>query len=70
MPKHEVELKYNLNFKHLQYESLTSAIPNKWKRIIKENKGLAVFDLTDSTCYIKIGKHYKSLKQISTKEIY
>jgi hypothetical protein len=70
MPKHEVELKYNLNCKYLQYESLTSAIPSKWKRIIKENKGLAVFDLNDTTCYIKIGKCYKSLKEISTKEIY
>jgi hypothetical protein len=70
MPQQKLEQEYEITCKFLQYHSVKAAIPNKWKYIIKENKGLVCFDTKDRHCAIKMGKTYQYLNNISTKEIY
>ena len=39
MSQPKIVEEYEIKCKFLQYQSVKAAIPNKWKQIIKENKG-------------------------------
>ena len=66
--KTDLEDKYNVKFTGLEYESIISAIPNIWKKTIKEiNK-----DSIHISPYVAIRANntYKKLCETDTKEIY
>jgi hypothetical protein len=68
MEKKDLEKKYNTKFLALDFESITSAIPNIWKRKGKDiNK-----DSITITPYvtIKVNNKNKKLIEVETKEIY
>ena len=70
MTKQKLVEELEIRCKFLQYQSVKAAIPNKWKQIIKENRGLVCFDTNLTNCAIKMGKTYQNLSEISTKQVY
>ena len=52
----------------MAYNSVTHSIPPKWKHIIKENKSKAGQDTLEQNIFI--GSKYRSLEEITTKEVY
>jgi hypothetical protein len=68
--KEMLEQEFGLNCQYLQYQSIKAAIPRQWKVLIKQNKGLVCFDDTTTDCAIKIGKTYRNIKEISTRDVY
>lgn len=68
----EINTSLNLNLKQLNLNSIVSAIPTPWKRLIKSRK-LHSTDYTHITTnepYIKIGNNLKHLSKVTTKELY
>jgi hypothetical protein len=65
-----INSKYNLNIQTLEYNSLKSAIPSKWKKILKDKK-LEIKDIVvENECQLNLNKMTKQIMDITTKEAY
>ena len=65
-----INTKYNLNIKTLEYNSLISAIPSKWKKIIKDQNSGITDIILDYECPMTFNKMTKQLTDMTTKETY
>ena len=63
-----LQLEYNLNIDTMKYNSLITAIPKKWTKLIKETEN-PYFEVIEKNS-IKICKKIKKLEQITCKEFY
>ena len=70
LAKKELERKYGLQCKHLQYESLVHSIPKEWKVKLKESKTLNLNYYVFEDCRVKIGGKSANIEEISTRELY
>lgn len=67
--KEQIERKYNMTIPQMEFNSLISSIPSKWKKLLKE--GLNCFDhVIFWDIKIKIFEQLKKLAEISTKDFY
>jgi hypothetical protein len=67
--KNELENKFSMNFKYLEYESLRHAIPKIWKTKIEMDTGSKNM-IINKEYKIKINKIEKQITEISTRDIY
>ena len=63
-----LQLEYNLNIDIMKYNSLITAIPKGWLKLIRETEN-RVFELIEKKS-IKIGKKIKKLEKLKCKEFY
>jgi hypothetical protein len=70
MSKQELENKYNFTIKHLEYQSLMSAIPINWKQNVKKNGNLNKNYYVFRECKIRIGKMSKNIVEVTTRDLY
>jgi hypothetical protein len=70
LAKKELERKYGLQCKHLQYESLVHAIPKEWKAKLKESKTLNLNYNVFEECSVRIGGKTANIEEISTRQLY
>jgi hypothetical protein len=68
--KKELENKYMFRCKHLEYESLIHAIPQQWKRELKQNKRLNLNYEVNRQCMVKLGKKLVNYEELDTKRLY
>jgi hypothetical protein len=68
MSKQEISNEFQLLPKALEYESLLTAIPTQWKKMIKINKPLNKNYHVYKECKIKIEDLYCNIEGITTKE--
>jgi hypothetical protein len=67
--KEQLENKYNLTIKFLEYQSLIAALPVSWKIMLKNsNNNLGYYIFYDCKIYLK--EQGKNIDEISTKDIY
>jgi hypothetical protein len=67
--KIDLENKYDINIKFLEYESLMHSLPKTWKQQIENDTGSKNM-IMYKECKIKINSIFKKLPEISTKDIY
>jgi hypothetical protein len=67
LSKQEVSTKYNIICRPFEWESLKSALPNSWKRKLRENKTLNLNYHVFKDCNIRLGETNKRIDEISTK---
>jgi hypothetical protein len=70
IPKKELEQKYELRCKYLEYESLIHAMPKAWKMELKKHKGLNLNYYVFTQCTITCDKKRVSHNEINTKILY
>jgi exonuclease III len=70
LTKNEMENKYGITCKGLDYESLTHAIPQAWKRELKKHKSLNLNYHVHKECKIKNGEDMVNIEGITTKLLY
>jgi hypothetical protein len=64
-----IEQKLHINIPIMKYNSLISAIPLRWKKLIKaDNNCLNYYVFTEHK--IAIGQHTKKIEEVKTKELY
>jgi hypothetical protein len=68
--KAEMEKKYDIRCKQLQYESLIHAIPKAWKIELKKHKGLNLNYHVIKQCMVVCGKTRVNHEAINTKTLY
>ena len=61
---------YNVQFKPLEYNSLISAIPKKWKKILNENHADLQLVTKILECELQIYNIKKPIDKIETKDVY
>ena len=61
--------KFQINIKTLQYNSIIHSIPKAWKKQIKQNKHIAGTQIPDNPS-IKILQIYYDIEEVTTKQIY
>jgi hypothetical protein len=62
--------KFNLRIQTLEYNSLKSAIPSKWKKIMKEKKTEITDIIPNHDCTLTFDKLTKTLDKVTTKDAY
>ena len=67
--KEEIERKHNIRIPQMEYNSLISAIPTKWKKILKEGNN-CIDNVVSCEVKVKILDQYKNIVQLNTKDYY
>jgi hypothetical protein len=67
--KAEIENKFGIKFKQLDYESLYTAIPHKWKKEIEGCNVASNFSI-NIKCQLHLGTDRRDLEEIDTKKLY
>ena len=67
--ENNVNTKYNIRLKSLEYNSLKCAIPSKWKKTLRNNSNEISNIITDHDCRLTCNKIPKLLEEVTTKEI-
>jgi hypothetical protein len=67
--KHELENKFTINIRQMQYNALLSAIPKEWKKLIAEDPNCNNY-LVFLDCKIQINESMKKLEELKTVDIY
>jgi oligoribonuclease (3'-5' exoribonuclease) len=67
LPKKELEDKYDIQNKHLDYEGLIHAIRKSWKQEIKKHKMLNLNYLVFTQCNVLCGNSKINIQEVSTK---
>ena len=70
MRKNDIENKYGITCKQLQYQSLVHAIPAQWKKLLKQHKTLNLNYHVYKECNINIDKNKMKLEEVSTRQVY
>jgi hypothetical protein len=70
MTRQEVTANTDIQLTPLQYEMLISAIPTKWKKLLKSNRTTNNDHNVKTECTIIINKTTRQIKDIKTKDIY
>ena len=70
LSERNINTKYNIQLKTLEYNSLKCAIPSKWKKLIKENSNGITDTIIDHDCKLTYNKMTKQLMDVTTKEAY
>jgi hypothetical protein len=70
MTRHELISNSGIQLKPLQYEMIKSAIPVKWKNIIKTNRTTHYERDTKIECTVKINKTMRHIKNLKAKDTY
>ena len=68
--KQELDAKLNKHIEPLRYDSLISAIPNEWKRMLSEDKNLNSNYLVFRDTNIIIDNRKRRITDINTRELY
>ena len=68
--KKQLNQKYNLACKYLEYESLLAAINPIWKKKLKEKESINISYIIPKECTIYINKSEKQLNETDTRELY
>jgi hypothetical protein len=64
-----LEEKYDIRIKQMQYNSLISAIPKDWIRMIKNDNNINNY-VVFKECKVNINEFRKNLEEIATRDIY
>ena len=70
LTEENINTKYDVRFKPLEYNSLGSAIPKKWKKILKNNHKDPHLTKPDLECEIQIDNIQKPINSVETKDLY
>jgi hypothetical protein len=70
LTERNLNTRFNLHITTMEYNGLKSALPAKWKKIIKENNKKKNEITIDYECQLTIDKMTKQLEDVITKEIY
>jgi hypothetical protein len=70
LTKKEIEKKYDIKCKQLDYESLIHAIPSAWKQEIKRTTNLNMKEQGYKQCKVKSGDNRVNVEEINTKRLY
>ena len=70
MSKQDLSNKYHFVPKAMEYESLRSALPTKWKKMLIANKSLNKNYLVFKECIIKIEDKFCNIEGVTTRELY
>jgi hypothetical protein len=70
LPKKDLEQKYTITCKQLEYETLIDAIPKSWKNILKNNKTLNLNYHIYNEYIAYILEKILKLDEISTRQLY
>jgi hypothetical protein len=70
LDKKKLNAKYDNVCKHLEYESLVSAIKSKWKQKLREKGSINTNFIITEGCYITINNAKIKLEQIKTRDLY
>jgi hypothetical protein len=68
--KQNLENKYDIYIKPMEYNSIIHSIPKQWKQNLKSQTSLILKTVIDNHCSIKINNNYRDLEEICTKDIY
>jgi hypothetical protein len=68
--KKNLENKYDIHIKVMEYNSITHSIPKQWKQKLMNQTSLILKTVIQNNCSIKINNNYIDLEEISTKNIY
>jgi hypothetical protein len=70
MTKQDLELKLDRQIAPLRYESLISAIPKEWKKLLNDNRNLNMNYLVFRDTNIIIDNRTRQITDINTRELY
>ena len=70
MTEENINIKYEVRFKPLEYNSLVSAVLKKWKKILKNNYKDYHVKKPDIECEIQIDNIKKPINTVETKDLY
>jgi hypothetical protein len=65
-----INRKFNIRLKQLDYNSLITAIPKKWKKILKIAHTDIPNIIPENDCTLEINKINKDLQDVTTKHVY
>ena len=68
--KQNLENKYGINIKLMEYNSLMHSIPNSWKQMLNNKTSLILGTEIKNNCSVKINNKNLDLKEVCTKDIY
>jgi hypothetical protein len=67
--KQNIENKYSINIKAMEYNSIIHSIPKPWKQKLKNQTSTILGTKLDNHCNIKINNKYQNINEICTKDI-
>jgi hypothetical protein len=70
LSERNINNKFNLRIQTLEYNSLKSAIPPKWKKIMKGNHTEITDSILEHDCKLTYNKMTKQLTDVTTKDVY
>jgi hypothetical protein len=70
LTENNINTRFNIRLRNLEYNSLISAIPHKWKNIIKKEYNKLPTIIPNHDCRLTLNKITKELTETTTKEIY
>jgi hypothetical protein len=70
LTERNINTRFNILLKNLEYNSLISAIPHNWKKTIKNEYKKLPTIVPNQNCTLTLNKMTKELTEITTKEIY